>query len=72
MLVPERFPSHAAALANPVGELDHLVDRLLAVEPHDVLEGHPPRSASVSPGKRGKHFGEHRHHHLGPALANQR
>ena len=25
---------------DPLGELDHLVDRLLAVEPHDVVEDH--------------------------------
>ena len=38
MLVPERLAGLAAALADAVGELDHLVDGLLAVEPHDVLE----------------------------------
>ena len=42
MLVPERLLGVAAALADAIGELDHLVDGLLAVEPHDVLEREPP------------------------------
>ena len=39
VLVPERFLGLAAPLADPRGELHHLVDCLLAVETHDVLEG---------------------------------
>ena len=62
----------AAALADPLGELDHLVDGLLAVEPHDVVEG---QLAAVGLGlarQRRQHLDEHRHHDLGPALADQR
>src|SRR5258705_4582463 len=31
------FRSLPPALANPLGELDHLINRLLAVQPHDVV-----------------------------------
>ena len=72
VLVPERLLRLAAALADALGELDHLVDRLLAVEPHDVLEGQLPAIGLGLARQRGKHLGEHRHHDLGPALADQR
>ncbi len=72
VLVPERFPGLAAPLANSLGELDHLVDGLLAVEVHDVLEGHPGALGRGLTRQCGEDFGEHRHHDLGPALADQR
>ena len=62
----------AAALADPLGELDHLVDRLLAVEAHDVVEDH---AADVGLGlarQPRQGLDEHRHHDLGPSLADQR
>ncbi len=72
MLVPERLARLAAALADPLGELDHLVDGLLAVEPHDVLERQLP-AVCLGLARQGRqHLGEHRHHHVGPALADQR
>ena len=56
VLVPQRLARLAAPLADPLGELDHLVDRLLAVKPHDVVEGQAvqigvlsPRSGAASP-----------------------
>ena len=61
MLVPERLARLAAALADPVGELDHLVDGLLAVEPHDVVEGQlcggRPRSRRAAGGSTSVNIG---------------
>ncbi len=62
----------AAALADPLGELDHLVDRLLAVEPHDVVEHHPPDVGLGLAGQARQGLDEHRHHDVGPSLADQR
>ena len=72
MLVPERLARRAAALADPLGQLDHLEDGLLAVQPHDVVVGQAARSASVSPAHAGQHLHEHRRHHLRPPLADER
>ena len=72
MLVPERLARLAAALANPLGELDHLIDRLLAVEPHDVVEDHLLDLLVGLAGQARKCLDEHRHHDLGPPLADQR
>ena len=41
VLVPQRLSRDAAALDNPFGQLHHLVNRLLAVEPHDVVIDQP-------------------------------
>ena len=72
VLVPERLVRLAAALADPLGELDHLVDRLLAVEPHDVVEHHPPDVVLGLAGPARQGLDEHGHHDLGPSLADQR
>ena len=57
---------------DPLGELDHLVDRLLAVEPHDVVEHHLPDLVVGLAGQAREGLDEHRHHDLGPPLADQR
>jgi len=53
VLVPERFPGLAAPLADPRGELHHLVDGLLAVQTHDVLEGEAAAIGLGLTGQRG-------------------
>ena len=72
VLVPERFRGLAAPLADALGQLDHLVDGLLAVETHDVVEAKPAGARLGFAGQRRQHLDEHRHHHLRPALADQR
>ena len=61
VLVPERLAGLAAALADALGQLDHLVDRLLAVEPHDVVERQPahvgPRSRPAGGGSISTNIG---------------
>ena len=72
VLVPERLARLAAALADALGELDHLIDRLLAVESHDVVEDHLPHVVGTFVRDDRQHLDEHRHHDLGPALADER
>ncbi len=72
VLVPERLVRLAAALADPLGKLDHLVDRLLTVEPHDVVEDHLAEGVLGLARLTGQDLDEHGDHHLGPALADQR
>ena len=72
VLVPERLARLAAALANPIGQLDHLIDRLLAVQAHDVFVGQALDVGLVFAGQAGEHLDEHRRHHFRPALADQR
>ena len=72
MLVPKRIAGLAAALSDSLDQLDHLVDSLFAVEPHDVVV------TKLAPAFLGfarqcrKHLDEHRDHRLGPALPDQR
>src|SRR5512133_1047602 len=70
--IPERFTWRAASLLDPVRELDHLVDRLLAVQPHDVVKAKLPALLFSFVRERRKEFGEHGNHHVRPALANER
>ena len=72
VLVPERLARLAASLLDPLGKLDHLVDRLLAVQAHDVVEHQLPDLVVRLAGKARQGFDEHRHHDLGPSLADQR
>src|SRR5262245_50407525 len=72
MLVPERFTRNSAALLDPIGQLKHLINGLLAVQPHDVVVTKlPPASLRVA-GHFRQHLDKHRDHDLGPALAYQR
>ncbi len=48
VLVGERIAGLAAALADSLGELNHLIDRLLAVQPHDVVEDEAPEVVARS------------------------
>jgi hypothetical protein len=72
VFVPERFLGGAAAILDARGELDHLVDGLLAVETHDIVEAKLAALNLRLAGQRWKHLDEHRHHHLRPALADKR
>ena len=57
---------------DPRGELNHLVDSLLAVQAHDVVEHQLPDLFVRFTGKARKCLNKHRHHDLGPTLANER
>src|SRR5438105_14635560 len=72
MLVPERLARRSAAFSNPFRELDHLVNRLLAIEPHDVLITKPAALFLSFARPRRQHLHEHGNHHFGPALADER
>ena len=72
VLVPQRLPRVAAALGDPLGQLNHLEDRLLAVQPHDVVVGQPPEIGVGLVALAGQHLDEHRHHDFRPTLADQR
>src|ERR1043166_9407923 len=70
-LVPERVFGFAATLANALGQLNHLVNGLFAIQPHDVVEQElAPRLLGFT-GRAREHFHEHGQHHLRPALANE-
>src|ERR1051326_6396793 len=72
VLIPEWVGRFAAALLDALGELDHLINRLLAVQPHDVVVEQTAAFLLVFLGPRGQHLDEHGHHDFGPALANER
>ena len=72
VFVPERLARLSAAFANALGELDHLVNRLLAVEPHDVVLQESVHVGFGFTRPLRQHLGEHRQHDLGPAFADQR
>ena len=72
VLVPQRLPRAAAALGDPLGQLDHLENRLLAVQPHDVVVGQPAEIGVGLAARAGQHLDEHRRHHFRPTLADQR
>ena len=61
----------AAALADAVGELDHLVDRLLAVQAHDVVEDESAEAFFGFARQAREGLDEHGDHDFGPALADQ-
>src|SRR5439155_15467226 len=72
VFIPERFAHFSTALVDSLGELDHLVNGLLAVLTHDVVVEHLPGCRfGLTPHWR-QHFEKHGHHHLDPAFANQR
>ena len=52
LLIPQRVLGSAASLANPLGKLDHLINRLLAVEPHDVVDGLAEVGRALASGPR--------------------
>ena len=54
MLVGQRLAGLAAALADSIGELNHLIDRLLAVQLHDVVDHEPPKVVVGLAGLRGR------------------
>lgn len=70
--IPERLARFAAPFAHALGQLNHLIDRLLAVQPHDVFEGDPPGIFLGFSGKQGQGFDEQGDHDLRPSLADQR
>src|ERR1043165_9715 len=71
VLVPERVARLAAAFLDALGQLDHLIDGLLAVEPHDVVEAELAAGFLALVWERGKGFDEHGNHDLRPALADE-
>ena len=42
MFIPQRLPRLPASFADALRKLDHLVDRLLAIQPHHVVPEHLP------------------------------
>ena len=60
MFVPERLAGLSPSLLDPLRKLDHLINRLFAVEPHDIVKDQlldllagltrEPRSASTNMG----------------------
>jgi hypothetical protein len=73
MLILQRLARHAAPGADLVGQLHHLIDRLLAVEPHHEFFDVLPQLLAALRGRRGREdLDHHRNHHFGPALADQR
>ena len=72
VFVPQRLLRAAAALGNPLRQLDHLEDCLLAVQSHDVVVGQPADIGLALALAAGQHLDEHRHHHFRPTLADQR
>src|ERR1043165_9800254 len=61
VLVPERVARLAAAFLDALGQLDHLIDGLLAVEPHDVVEAELAAGFLALVWERGKGFDEKFH-----------
>ena len=72
VLVSKRLFRPAAALADPFGELNHLVDRLLTVQTHDVVDDHAADVVISLARQPRQGFDEHRNHDVGPSLADQR
>ena len=72
VLIGERVGGLSAALADSLGELNHLVNRLLAVQSHDVVENEAPEVVAGLAGLRRQRLDEHGHHDFGPSLADQR
>ena len=73
MFIVERRQRPAPATANFVGQLDHLVNRLPAVETHhEVFHGSEQFRLAFRRAGLPKHLHHHRNHDLRPALANQR
>src|SRR5205085_4939211 len=71
VLIPERLARLAATFPDPVGELNELVDGLLAVQSHDVV-GYQLAGLAVRFIRTARqHFQKHGHHDLGPSLSNQ-
>ena len=71
VLVPERFARLAAPFLDTIGQLDHLVDSLLAVKAHDVVRHERAHRFIRFIGAAREHFHEHRDHDFRPALADQ-
>ena len=72
VLISERFAGFAPSLADPVGQLDHLINCLLPVEPHAVF-GHDPLDIRRSLAREHREgLQEHRNHDLRPSLADDR
>src|SRR5688572_20826907 len=71
-LVPKRITRFTAAFLYPIGKLDHLVDRLLAIEAHDVVD-HELTSVVVRFARLARQeLDKQGNHHVRPALADQR
>jgi len=68
VLVPKRLARSAAALLDPVRQLDHLVNGLFAVQAHDVVVTQPAAAFFGFPRVPWEKLGKHGDHHLGPAL----
>ena len=72
VFVPQRLARGAAAFGDAFGQLHHLVDRLLAIQAHDVVEADLAAGGLRLARQAGQHLDEHRHHDVRPALANNR
>src|SRR5262249_22607782 len=64
--VVKRLLRLSPALSDALRQLDHLVDGLFAVEPHDVVEAKLAASFFGLARLRRQQLGEHRHHYLRP------
>ena len=70
MFIPERFLGRTAPLADAVCQLDHLVDGLLPIQAHDVIQTNAFPFGLRLARKGGEHFCEHGGHDLRPALTD--
>ena len=71
VLVSQRVVRPATAFADPLGELNHLVNGLLTVQTHDVVNDHPANIVISLARQPGQSLDEHRNHDLGPSLPDQ-
>src|SRR5262245_9392519 len=71
MFVPERFFRLAPSLADSVGQLDHLVNGLLPIQPHDVVIEELANALPALARTSWKHLHKHGQHDLRPTLPNQ-
>src|SRR5215207_10830828 len=72
LLVPKRLFRRPAAVLNSLSKLDHLVNRLLAIQTHDiVVKKRAPLSLRFAR-SRWQKLHKHRNHHLRPPFTNQR
>ena len=70
LFIPQRIARLAAAFFYALGKLNHLIDRLFAVEPHDIVEHKLAHLIVGFARATGQYFREHRHHDFGPAFAD--
>ena len=72
MLVPERLLRLSTTFADPVGQLHHLINRLLPIQTHDVIICQFLAIFMALSRQSWKDFREHWNHDLRPSLTDDR